>query len=165
VYGSDQSCEVTASYSYYGSCQGNTWAPTPAPSAVCEKECDGVSSADVFKAKGECKASRLDKICFKSKLTAKMNADLDCKSDQCACQGEYTGTRCFSVPVNLGSVDSELKPYCYYFAKHKYEGYCASSSNPPSTASPSVRMTASPTVGSTNDSTEDSTGGSTEFPV
>jgi surface protein len=148
VHGSDNSCEVTSGYFYYGGCDGNTMAPTPAPSAVCQKVCYGVSTADVLKTKGECRDSRLDKICLKSKLTAKMNADLDCKSGQCSCQGAYTGTRCFSIPVNEGSTDSNLTPYCYYFAKHKYEGYCAS--NNPWTASPSVRMTASPTVDSTS---------------
>jgi PT repeat len=140
-YDSDRSCEVTASYSYYGNCDDKTLAPTPAR---------GLNSADVFKAVGECKASKLDKICLKSKLTAKMNAHLDCGSDQCSCQGEYSRARCFSIPVNQGPVHSVHTPYCYYFAKHKYDGHCA---NP--TASPIVSQTASPSVEPTSSSTPD----------
>jgi hypothetical protein len=133
VHNDDRSCYVTSSYEYAGVCDGVAGAPTAAPSsAVCpDKECRGQNAAYVFKAKGECKSSILNKVCLKSKLTTKMNADLECKSDQCVCQGEYTGARCFSVPVNEGSATSVLRPYCYYFAKYKYEGYCASPMLPP----------------------------------
>jgi hypothetical protein len=43
------------------------------------------------------------------------------------CQGKFTLYRCFSVPVNQGTLTSALKPHCYYYAKYKYEGKCGKS--------------------------------------
>jgi surface protein len=130
IYDADHSCYVTADYKYAGVCDGMTAAPTVAPSCP-DKECRGENAAYVFKAEGDCKSSTLDKLCLKSMLSTKMNADLECRSDQCSCQGDYNKARCFSVPVKV-----VLKRYCYYFAKYKYEGYCSSKSYCPITARP-----------------------------
>jgi hypothetical protein len=127
IYNPDNTCHVTSRYEYKGVCDDKTMAPTAAPTPLpCpDKECKGQNPVVVFKGKYKCDPVVLNKFCLKAKITAKMNADLECNiADKCLCQGKFTSVRCFSVPVNKGPL---FKPYCYYYAKYKYEGKCGKS--------------------------------------
>ena len=130
VHNKDNSCTVTSKYLYDGKCNDKPIPPTAAPSVskTCpEKNCHGQNSELVQKIRGKCNASTLNQFCLKAKLTAKMNADLECNvENKCLCYGKYSHARCFSVPVRSQkpSVLSVFKPYCYYFAKFIYDGMC-----------------------------------------
>jgi hypothetical protein len=129
THNADNSCKVISQYEYAGRCDNRTFAPTPAPSPpkTCpNKECHGQNKESVRKVKGKCDSIILNKFCVKSKLIAKMNADLQCNvENNCLCTGKYTLARCYSIPFrSQPSTQSLFNPYCYYVAKYTYDGKC-----------------------------------------
>lgn len=130
IHNADNSCKVLSEYNYAGVCNNKTVVPTPAPSTpkICpNKDCHGQNSILVRKLKGKCDSTILNKFCLKSKLTAKLNADLECDIEsKCYCNGKYRLGRCFSVPVrSQSSLLAAFNPFCYYFAKYVYDGTCS----------------------------------------
>jgi hypothetical protein len=127
----DNSCKVITEYLYAGKCNNQTASPpTAAPTKPKEcpyKKCHGQNPVFVTKSKGKCNSLILNKFCLKSKLIAKMNADLQCDvENKCECFGKYTLARCYPVQVRTQpSVLSPWTPYCYYFAKYTYDGMCS----------------------------------------